>query len=51
MRIFDDIGGAFSMGTIGGGLVHGIIGFRNAAQVGQREKNLLADTFCALNLC
>jgi len=37
MRIFDDIGGAFSMGTIGGSLVYGIIGFRNAAQ-GQRMR-------------
>jgi import inner membrane translocase subunit TIM17 len=29
-RILDDIGGAFAMGTIGGGVFHGVSGFRNA---------------------
>lgn len=29
-RIFDDSGGAFLMGAIGGGIFHSIKGFRNA---------------------
>ena len=31
-RILDDIGGAFSMGAIGGGLWHSVKGARNAAK-------------------
>lgn len=30
MRIFEDLGGAFAMGLIGGGIFQGIKGFRNA---------------------
>ena len=33
MRIFDDIGAAFTMGAIGGGVWHGVAGFRQAAKV------------------
>ena len=32
-RIVDDCGGAFSMGCIGGGVVHAILGARNAPSV------------------
>lgn len=30
MRILEDLGGAFAMGLIGGGVFQGIKGFRNA---------------------
>ncbi|KAJ8046826.1 Mitochondrial import inner membrane translocase subunit Tim17-B [Holothuria leucospilota] len=44
-RIIDDCGGAFSMGCIGGGLVHSILGARNAPA---GYKNRLVGSFLAV---
>lgn len=40
MRILEDLGGAFAMGLIGGGIFQGIKGFRNAPTGFNRRFNV-----------
>lgn len=40
MRILEDLGGAFAMGLIGGGIFQGIKGFRNAPTGVNRRFNV-----------
>lgn len=40
MRILEDLGGAFAMGLIGGGIFQGVKGFRNAPTGFNRRFNV-----------
>jgi len=45
MRILEDLGGAFAMGLIGGGIFQGIKGFRNAPTGVNRRFNVSSISF------
>lgn len=52
MRILEDLGGAFAMGLIGGGLFQGVKGFRNAPTGFNRRLNviiIIKNIFCILH--
>lgn len=48
MRIFEDLGGAFAMGLIGGGIFQSIKGFRNAPVGFNRRFHVSLNNFILL---